>query len=42
MVSNDREKEKVWIWADMELGRFWEKLGEGNCNQNIFYKLFSI
>lgn len=32
--SNEKEKEKVWIWEE-EDKRIW---GEGNNNQNILHK----
>lgn len=31
------KREQAWSWVSGELGRLWEKLGEGN-DQNIMYK----
>lgn len=44
LYSNERKKERIWIWVGGEVRKTWEELGEGNCNQNTLYEkhLFPI
>lgn len=43
MYSNEREKERAWVWLGGRVGRVWKGLEGRNNNWNILYrKKFSI